>query len=74
MQTLASTLMTLYDGRHTDLKNKINKHLKKLTGLDLDFYSAMPQSDLIEFKTVLADINNVLTFRTTIAAEWTQPH
>ncbi len=63
--------MTHYDGRHTDLKNRINKYLKKLTGQDLDFYSGMTQSDLIELKTVLADINNVLTFKTTLtAANW----
>ena len=65
--------MTHYDGRHTDLKNRINKHLKKLTkqDQDFDFYSAMTQADLIELKTVLADINNVLTFKTTIsAANW----
>ena len=65
--------MTHYDGRHTDLKNRINKHLKKLTkhDQDFDFYSAMTQNDLIELKTVLADINNVLTFKTTIsAANW----
>jgi hypothetical protein len=63
--------MTHYDGRNTDLKNRINKHLKKLTGQDIDFYSGMTQIDLIELKTVLADINNVLTFKTTIsAANW----
>lgn len=63
--------MTHYDGRERDLKNRINKHLQKLTGKDIDFYSNMTQSDLIELKTVLADINNVLTFKTTItAANW----
>lgn len=59
---------THYIGRHNDLKGKINQHLKKLTGQDLDFYSKFEQEDLIELKTVLADIHNVLTFRTTIAA------
>lgn len=59
---------TQYTGRHNDLKGKINKHLKKLTGQDLDFYSKFNLEDLIELKTVLADINNVLTFRTTITA------
>ncbi len=62
--------MKYYEGRHADLKNRINKHLKKLTkqDKDFDFYSAMTQTDLIELKTVLADINNVLTFKTTISA------
>jgi hypothetical protein len=60
--------MTHYDGRHADLKNRVNKHLQKLTGQDIDFFSKLKQSDLIELKTVLADINNVLTFKMTIAA------
>ena len=60
--------MTIYEGRQADLKNRVNNHLKKLTGQNLDFYSGMNQADLIELKTVLADIHNVLTFRTTIAA------
>lgn len=60
--------MIFYEGRNSDLKKRVNNHLKKLTGKDIDFYSRMNQSDLIELKTVLADINNVLTFRTTIAA------
>lgn len=62
--------MKHYEGRHIDLKNRINKHLKKLTkqNQDFDFYSAMTQTDLIELKNVLADINNVLTFKTTISA------
>jgi len=58
--------MTLYEGRHTDLKNRINRHLKKLTGKDFDFYDNMSQNDFIELKTVLSDIHNVLTFKTTI--------
>jgi hypothetical protein len=61
-------MTTQYNGRKNDLKNRINSHLKKLTGQDLDFYSKFKQDDLIELKTVLADINNVLTFRTTISA------
>ncbi len=64
-------MTTQYNGRHNDLKNRINRHLKKLTGQNLDFYSKFKQDDLIELKTVLSDINNVLTFRTTIsAANW----
>ena len=63
--------MKQYEGRQKDLKKRVNNHLKKLTGQDLDFYSSLTQSDLIELKTVLADINNVLTFQTTIvAANW----
>src|SRR2546430_1835494 len=60
--------MREYEGRHSDLKNRINSHLKKLTGQDIDFFSKLKQNDLIELKTVLADINNVLTFKMTIAS------
>lgn len=60
--------MKNYQGRQTELKNRINKHLGKLTGNDIDFFSSMEQSDLMELKTVLADINNVLTLKMTIAA------
>lgn len=63
--------MTHYDGRHIDLKNRINQHFKKLTGQDFDYYANMTQHDLIELKTVLSDVNNVLTFKTTLsAANW----
>ncbi len=63
--------MTQYQGRNIDLKDRINKHLSKLTGEERDFYSSMTQSDFIGLKTVLADINNVLTFQATIsAANW----
>ena len=60
--------MKNYEGRHIDLKNRINTHLSKLTKIDSDYFSNLKQNDLIELKTVLADINNLLTFRTTIAA------
>jgi hypothetical protein len=63
--------MSLYIGRHTDLKNRLNTHLKKLTGLDNDFFSMLNQRDLLDLKTVLADVNNLLTLNMTIcAAEW----
>lgn len=60
--------MTNYEGRYTDLKNRVNKHFQKLTGQDVDFFSKLKQRDLIELKTVFADINNILTFKMTIAA------
>ena len=60
--------MNNYEGRHNDLRNKINKHLSKLTRIEDDYFSNLKQKDLIELKTVLADINNFLTFKTTIAA------
>jgi len=63
--------MSNYEGRHIDLKKRVNRHLSKLTGREFDYFAQMGQSDLIELKTVLADINNVLTFKMTIeAANW----
>lgn len=67
--------MKNYNGRNTDLKNRINNHFKKIIkqgfDQDFDFYSQMSPNDLIELKTVLADINNVLTFKLTIkSANW----
>lgn len=60
--------MKNYEGRNIDLKNKINHHLSKLTRIEADYYSKLNQRDLIELKNVLADINNVLTFKMTISA------
>jgi hypothetical protein len=68
ISVLNGTLMTKYEGRSADLKSRVNKHFKKITGQDRDFFSNLTQNDLMELKTVLADINNLLTFQMTIAA------
>ena len=60
--------MKNYDGRNINLKNRINEHLKKLTNIDYDFYSNMSQEVIIGLKSVLSDINNVLTFKLTITS------
>jgi len=63
--------MNQYEGRQADLQMRINKHLVKLTGSDIDFYSKLTQNDLVELKTVLSDIHNVLTLQLTIfAVNW----
>jgi hypothetical protein len=63
--------MKQYEGRYLNLKNRINEHFSKLTGLDTDFFSKMKQADIIQLKTVFADINNVLTLKlTNEAAVW----
>ena len=63
--------MINYEGRHLNLKNRINTHLSILCKKGPDFYSALTQNELVELKSVLSDINNVLTFKTTItAAKW----
>lgn len=60
--------MTNYEGRQQDLKTKLNRYLTKLTGQDKDYYQ---KADLVELKTVLSDINNVLTLKLTLTAtEW----
>ena len=60
--------MKHYEGRLEDLKNRYNRHLRKLTNQDLEFFSLLKQADLMELKTVLGDINNLLTLKMTIAA------
>lgn len=60
--------MKNYEGRQLYLINRINKHLHKLTGGDFDFHTGVAQKDLIKLKMALADINNLLTFKTTISA------
>lgn len=60
--------MKHYEGRQQDLKNKLNKHLTKLTGQEKDYYQALSQAELAELKTVLSDINNIFTLRLTLSA------
>ena len=63
--------MKNYTGRNNELKNKINKHLCKLTGTEFDFYSQLKNDDILELKTVLSDIHNLLTLKLTLAsAQW----
>lgn len=60
--------MKNFSGRNSELKNKLNKHLCKLTGTEFDFYSQLKNDDILELKTVLSDIHNLLTLKLTIAA------
>ncbi|WP_296144785.1 hypothetical protein [uncultured Flavobacterium sp.] len=60
--------MKNFIGRNAELKEKVNKHLQKLTHTETDFYTALKQEDILELKTVLSDINNLLTFKLTLAA------
>ena len=53
------------------MRLKFNTHLQKLTGVDKDYYSALKEEDVLELKSVLSDINNLLTYKLSIkAAEW----
>ncbi|HKC69865.1 MAG TPA: hypothetical protein VKG26_16635 [Bacteroidia bacterium] len=62
------TTSTEYIGRQNDLTSRLNKHLQKLTGLNNDFASSITETDLLDFKAVLSDINNLLTLKMTDAA------
>lgn len=62
--------MTEYQ-RSIDLGDKLNKFLYELTGKDEDYFSKLTPTQLIQLKAALANINNVLTLKTTIAfANW----
>ncbi len=56
----------IYD-RTTELKKKLNGFLKNLTKSDKDYYSTFNQSQLLDLKMALSDVNNVLTLKTTLA-------
>lgn len=57
---------TIYN-RTNDLRNRINEFLSKLTGNKKQYFDLLTQDQLIDFKTALSDINNVLTLRTTVS-------
>jgi hypothetical protein len=58
--------MKNYIGRMTTLKTGLNNYLYKLTGIQKDYFSNLRQTELLELKTVLTDINNLLTLAMTI--------
>lgn len=57
-----------YEGRTIDLRNRLNKHLTKLTGKQKDYFAEMKHADILDLKTVLSDVNNILTLQLTNAA------
>lgn len=63
--------MKNFTSRNNDLKTKFNNNLQKLTGQKTDFYTALKNEDILELKTVLSDINNLLTYKLTlVAGKW----
>jgi len=56
----------IYD-RTTELKEKLNNFLNNLTKSEKDYYSTFNQSQFLDLKMALSDINNVLTLKTTLA-------
>lgn len=60
--------MKNYIGRNNTLRKKMNLHLSKLTGIETDYYSNLKNENILELKSVLSDIHNLLTLKLTIAA------
>ncbi|MBN4048347.1 hypothetical protein JYU17_00075 [Flavobacteriaceae bacterium AH-315-O20] len=56
----------IYD-RTLDLKEKLNDFLSELTNNKKDYYNSFTQSQLLDLKMAVSDINNVLTLKTTLA-------
>jgi hypothetical protein len=53
------------------LAEKINRHLSALTMIDNDYYSKLSHANILDLKSVLSDINNLLTLKMTVeAAKW----
>jgi len=53
--------------RSIELKNKFNRFLENVNVDAKDFYDEFSQEEFINLKMALADINNVLTLKTTLA-------
>ncbi|MEO4005056.1 hypothetical protein [Flavobacterium sp. CAU 1735] len=63
--------MENFISRNNELKTKYNNHLQKLTGLNIDFYTVLKNEEILDLKTVLSDINNLLTYKLTLeAGKW----
>ncbi len=53
--------------RKRDLEKKMNNFLSKITNVEKDYMKNFSQNDLLELKSALSDINNILTLETTRA-------
>ena len=63
--------MKNFNSRNAELRSKFNSHFQKLTNTDVDFYDTLANEDILELKTVLSDINNLLTYKLTLTAgDW----
>jgi len=45
---------------------KLNSHLSQITCVHKDYCKLLSISDILELKTVLADMNNAFTYKTTM--------
>jgi hypothetical protein len=57
--------------REIELQERFNNFIVKITGVELDYYSGLLTEDFVNIKTTLSDLNNIITYRTTIRfMEW----
>ncbi|WP_088103026.1 hypothetical protein [Halalkalibacter urbisdiaboli] len=53
--------------REDELKERFNQFISsKVTGENIDYYSKLSIEDFVDIKTALSDINNIITYKTTI--------
>ncbi|MCM3584229.1 hypothetical protein M3182_00550 [Mesobacillus maritimus] len=53
--------------REDELKERFNQFISsKVTGENIDYYSKLSIEDFVDIKTTLSDINNIITYKTTI--------
>jgi len=53
--------------REAELKERFNQFISsKVTGENKDYYSKLSIEDFVDIKTTLSDINNIITYKTTI--------
>jgi hypothetical protein len=62
--------------KEDELKERFNKFISsKVTGENKDYYSKLSIEDFVEIKTTLSDINNIITYKTTVRfIEWLREH
>ena len=53
--------------RTLDLEERLNQFLQNLTNTKNNYFESLSQKQLIELKSTLSDINNVLTLKTTMS-------
>jgi hypothetical protein len=62
--------------RESELKGKFNEFISsKVTSEYKDYYSKLSIEDFVDIKTTLSDINNIITYKTTIRfLDWLREH
>ncbi|MEC1526060.1 hypothetical protein P9D43_29135, partial [Neobacillus niacini] len=62
--------------KEAELKNRFNQFImSKVTGENKDYYSKLTIEDFVDIKNTLSDINNIITYKTTISfMDWLRDH